>query len=189
MRAIAIVGSPRVGGNSDILARHCLEAIGQQGIETELIHLEGYHLLGCTDCGVCKQSEDCPLEDDLLSLYAQMKAANAIILSAPTYFGSAPPEIKALMDRAGMIAHRNGNAFGRKVGSPISVSRRAGHNFTFAQLLMWFYINEMVVPGSSYWSIAIGREEGDVHSDQEGMHTVWQLGRNIAWLMDRTQNG
>lgn len=189
MKAIAIVGSPRVGGNSEILAKHCLDAIEVAGIDTELIHLEGFHLLGCTDCGVCKEAEDCPLEDDLLPLYAKMKEAQAIILSAPTYFGSAPPEIKALMDRAGMIAHRNGNRFGRKVGSPISVSRRAGHNFTFAQLLMWFYINEMIVPGSSYWSIAIGRESGDVEADQEGMDTVHQLGVNIAWLMERTQDG
>jgi multimeric flavodoxin WrbA len=170
-----------------VLAQHCLNAIKQQGIETELIHLEGYRLLGCTDCGVCKQDEDCPLEDDLMSIYEKMKASEAIILSAPTYFGSAPPEIKALMDRSGMIAHRNGNKFARKIGSPISVSRRAGHNFTFAQLLMWFYINEMIVPGSSYWSIAIGRELGEVKQDQEGMDTVWQLGRNIAWLMKKTQ--
>ena len=187
MRAIAIVGSPRVGGNSEILARHCLRAIEKQAIETELIHLERFHILGCTDCGVCKQAEDCPLEDDLMTLYQEMKESQAIILSAPTYFGSAPPEIKALMDRAGMIAHRNGNQFARKVGSPISVSRRAGHNFTFAQLLMWFYINEMIVPGSNYWSIAIGREPGDVEQDREGMDTVWQLGRNIAWLMKKVQ--
>jgi multimeric flavodoxin WrbA len=164
-----------------------LKAIEQHGIGTELIHLEGFNLLGCTDCGVCKQAEECPLEDDLMPIYEKMKASHAIILSAPTYFGSAPPEIKALMDRAGMIAHRNGNQFGRKIGSPISVSRRAGHNFTFAQLLMWFYINEMIVPGSSYWSIAIGRDLGDVEQDREGMDTVWQLGQNIAWLMKRTE--
>lgn len=189
MKAIAIVGSPRVGGNSEVLARHCLEAIQQQGIETELIHLEGYMLLGCTDCGVCKQEESCPLEDDLMPLYEAMKRSQAIILSAPTYFGSAPPEIKALMDRAGIIARRHGNKFARKIGSPISVSRRAGHNFTFAQLLMWFYINELIVPGSSYWSIAIARELEEVRADQEGMDTVWQLGRNIAWLMKKVRDG
>lgn len=182
MKALAIVGSPRIGGNSQVLAEACLAVIAEQGIETECIHLAGKAVAGCTDCGVCKTEETCSIDDDLLPIYGKMLEADAIIMSAPTYFGSAPPEIKAVMDRAGFIAHRHGNRFARKIGSPISVSRRAGHNFTFAQLLQWFYINEIIVPGSSYWSIAIGRDLGEVRHDEEGMRTVEDLGRNIAWL-------
>jgi multimeric flavodoxin WrbA len=182
MKALAIVGSPRVGGNSWVLAEACLSVIAEYGIETECVHIAGLNISGCTDCGVCKMEETCSIEDDLWPVYEKMLASQAIIISAPTYFGSAPPEIKALLDRTGFIAHRHGNRFARKVGSPISVSRRAGHNFTFAQLLQWFYINEIIVPGSSYWSIAIGRDPGEVREDKEGMRTVANLGRNIAWL-------
>jgi multimeric flavodoxin WrbA len=182
MKALAIVGSPRVGGNSQVLAETCLDVIAEQGIQTECLHIGGLNLAGCTDCGVCKEEETCPIGDDLLPIYEKMIEAQALVISAPTYFGSAPPEIKALLDRAGFIAHRHGNRFARKVGSPISVSRRAGHNFTFAQLLQWYYINEIIVPGSSYWSIAIGRDPGEVRQDTEGMRTVEDLGRNIAWL-------
>jgi multimeric flavodoxin WrbA len=182
MKALAIVGSPRVGGNSQVLAEACLDVIADQGIQTECLHIAGLNLTGCTDCGVCKEEEICPIEDDLLPIYEKMIEAQALIISAPTYFGSAPPEIKALLDRSGFIAHRHGNRFARKVGSPITVSRRAGHNFTFTQLLQWYYINEIIVPGSSYWSIAIGRDPGEVRQDTEGMRTVEDLGRNIAWL-------
>lgn len=182
MKALAIVGSLRVNGNSHILAQACLDVIEQQGIQTECLHVADIAISGCTDCGVCKQDETCSIDDDLMPIYEKMIDAQALIISAPTYFGSAPPEIKALLDRAGFIAHRHGNRFARKVGSPISVSRRAGHNFTFAQLLQWFYINEIIVPGSSYWSIAIGRDPGEVQKDVEGMRTVEDLGRNIAWL-------
>lgn len=182
MKALAIVGSPRLNGNSHVLAQACLDVVAGQGIQTECVHIAGLNLAGCTDCGVCKLEETCSIEDDLMLIYDKMIESQAIIVSAPTYFGSAPPEIKALLDRAGFIAHRHGNRFRRKVGSPISVSRRAGHNFTFVQLLQWFYINEIIVPGSSYWSIAIGRKEGEVRQDEEGMRTVEDLGRNIAWL-------
>jgi multimeric flavodoxin WrbA len=182
MKALAIVGSPRVGGNSHVLAEACLNVIAEHGIETECVHLADLNISGCTDCGVCKTEETCSIGDDLWPIYEKMLASHAIIISAPTYFGSAPPEIKALLDRTGFIAHRHGNRFARKVGSPISVSRRAGHNFTFAQLLQWFYINEIVVPGSSYWSIAIGRDPGEVREDEEGIRTIEDLGRNIAWL-------
>ena len=182
MKALAIVGSPRINGNSHVLAETCLEVIGEYGIQTECLHIADLTIAGCTDCGVCKLEETCPIDDDLLPIYEKMTDAQALVISAPTYFGSAPPKIKALLDRAGFIAHRHGNRFARKVGSPITVSRRAGHNFTFTQLLQWFYINEIVVPGSSYWSIAIGRDEGEVRQDEEGMRTVRDLGKNIAWL-------
>lgn len=182
MKALAIVGSPRLNGNSHILAEACLDVIAGQGIQTECLHIDGLNLAGCTDCGVCKQDETCSIDDDLMPVYEKMIDAQALIISAPTYFGSAPPEIKALLDRTGFIAHRHGNRFARMVGSPITVSRRAGHNFTFVQLLQWFYINEIIVPGSSYWSVAIGRDPGEVRDDAEGMRTVRDLGRNIAWL-------
>ncbi|NIS80080.1 MAG: flavodoxin family protein [Anaerolineales bacterium] len=136
MRALAIVGSPRIGGNSEILAQQCLDVIKGHGIETELIQLAGRDLRGCTDCGVCKEEEICSIDDDLWPIYEAMKRSDALIVSVPTYFGSATPETMALLDRSGYIARKHGNIFARKIGSPIAVSRRAGHNFTFAQLLM-----------------------------------------------------
>jgi multimeric flavodoxin WrbA len=87
------------------------------------------------------------------------------------------------MDRAGYIARMNGNAFAGKVGGPLVVARRAGHNFTYLQLVAWFSILDMVVPGSSYWTIAFGREKGEVVSDREGMDAAYHFGQNMARLI------
>ena len=73
----------------------------------------------------------------------------------------------------------------RKVGGPIVVARRAGQNFTFAQLMFFFMIQEMVVPGSSYWNIAFGRSKGEVMKDEEGVNTVKRFGQNLAWLVKK----
>jgi multimeric flavodoxin WrbA len=66
------------------------------------------------------------------------------------------------------------------VGGPIVVARRAGQNFTFAELLFWFHITGMVNPGSIYWNVAFGWEKGEAAKDEEGMRTVWEFGKNCA---------
>jgi len=80
------------------------------------------------------------------------------------------------------VARGSGNLFSRKLGGPIVVARRAGQNFTYAQLLMWFMISDMVVPGSSYWNMAIGAEPGDVLADVEALATLDRFCDNLVWL-------
>jgi multimeric flavodoxin WrbA len=100
-----------------------------------------------------------------------MKAADGIILASPVYYGSCTSLIKALMERTGYMSRCSSNGFRGKVGGPLVVARRAGHNFTIAQLDFWFHILGMVVPGSTYWNIAFGREKGEVSKDEEGLRT------------------
>jgi len=118
VKAIAIVGSPRQNGNTEILSRHALKAIEEEGVDTELIRLADLDIKPCTACMVCKSEESCPIEDDLWPIYTRMKEADAIILASPVYFGSATAQIKALMDRAGYIAYWNGRVFGGGGGWP-----------------------------------------------------------------------
>lgn len=186
MKALAIVGSPRKGGNTEILTRHTLKAIEEEGLETELISLADLDIKPCTACKVCEKEESCPIDDDFWPIYIKMKEADAIILASPVYFGSATPLIKALMDRAGYIAHWSGRrVFERKVGGPLVVARRAGQNFTLAQLAYWFYIMGCFVPGSTYWNIAFGEEKGEVEKDEEGLKTAWNFGKNVAFLVKK----
>jgi len=91
----------------------------------------------------------------------------------------------ALLDRAGYVARQGDNVFARKVGSPIVVARRAGVNFTYAQLQFWFCIMGMYVPGSTYWPIAYGLNPGDAAADAEGLKTITDLAENMAWLMKK----
>ena len=185
MKTIAIVGSPRKKGNTEILARHALKAIEEEGITTELVSLAGLEIKPCTACMVCKKEERCSLEDDLFPIYLKMKESDGIILASPVYFGSATALIKALMDRTGYIAYLNGRVFERKVGGSLVVARRAGQNFTFAQLNYWFQIQGCFVPGSTYWNMAFGHEKGEVSQDEEGLKTAWNFAKHVAFLLKK----
>ena len=185
MKAIAIMGSPRKKGNTEILARHTLKAIEEEGLDTELVSLAGLEIKPCTGCEVCRKEERCPIDDDLFPIYLKAKEADAIILASPVYFGSATALIKAFMERAGYIAYLNGRVFERKVGGALVVARRAGQNFTFAQLNAWFQIQGCFTPGSTYWNVAFGRKKGEVNEDEEGLRTAWNFGKNVAFLVKK----
>lgn len=183
MKVVAIVGSPRKNGNSEILAEHTLKAIGEEGIETEIISLAGKEIKPCNACMVCAKEERCSIEDDLWPIYEKMKAADGIILATPVYYGSCTALLKALMERAGFVSRHSNGAFRGKVGGPLVVARRAGQNFTIAELDFWFHILGMTVPGSTYWNMAFGMDKGSVSKDEEGMRTAWNFGKNMAVVM------
>ena len=89
MKVIGIVGSPRKNGNTELLTRHTLKAISEEGLDTELIRLAGLEIKPCTACMACKKQETCSIEDDLFPIYLKMKEADGIILASPVYYGSA----------------------------------------------------------------------------------------------------
>ena len=184
MKIIGIVGSPRTNGNTETITRIALEAAAQEGAETELITLSGKDIQPCDACRVCKQTGTCHIDDDLPPILAKMVDADGIILATPVYYGSATPQIKALIDRSGYSASRNDGRrpFENKVGGPIVVARRAGQNFTYAQLMFFFMITGMIVPGSTYWNMAFGRDKNDVLNDEEGVRIIQHFGKKLAWL-------
>ena len=183
MKVIGIVGSPRKNGNTELLTAHTLRAISEEGLDTELIRLAGLEIKPCNACMVCREGESCPIEDDLFPIYLKMKEAEGIVLASPVYFGSATAQIKALLDRVGYISLAHGKPFNGKVGGALVVARRAGKNFTLAQLTYWFQILGFFIPGSTYWNVAFGRERGDVEHDEEGLRTAWNFGKNMAFLI------
>ena len=189
MKAIAICGSPRVEGNTEILLKRCLDVFEESGISSSLLRLSGKTIKPCKACGICAKNKDntCSMkDDDFHPIFEQMLEADIIVVGSPVYFGSATPEMMALLDRAGYVSRCNGQLFSRKVGGPVVVARRAGQNFTYAQLLYWFTINDMMVAGSTYWNIAFGRLEGEVNDDAEGLETIDRFAENLAWLAHKT---
>jgi len=190
MKAIALCGSPRKDGNTEYLLNRCLSRLKESDIDTELITLRGKKLPGCIGCGRCREIKDgtCAVKnDDFASILEDMKSADIILTGSPVYFGSATPELMAVLDRAGYVGRSNGHFFTRKIGGPIVVARRAGQNFTFAQLLYWYMINNMIVPGSRYWNIAFGGAVGAVKNDEEALATIDNFSDNIAWLAKKIQ--
>jgi multimeric flavodoxin WrbA len=185
MKVIAITGSPRQNGNTEMLAAHSLKAIAEEGIDTEIISLAGKDIKFCNACMACSKKEDCSIQDDFQAIYEKMKQADGIILASPVYYGSCTALIKAFIERAGYVARSNPQTLRGKVGGPLVVARRAGHNFTIAQLDLWFKIAGLIVPGSTYWNIAFGREKGEVSQDEEGLKTAWNFGKNLALVLKK----
>ncbi len=188
IKVVALNGSARKGGNTAILLRCVLKELKSEGIKTELIELSGATIHGCLACRKCSQNKDrrCAQKGDIGNeLIEKMAAADGILLGSPTYVADISPEIKALMDRACLVSGANGGLFRRKVGAAVVAVRRAGAIHAFDALNHFFLISEMIIPGSSYWNIGIGREIGDVERDEEGMRTMKTLGQNMAWLLKK----
>jgi multimeric flavodoxin WrbA len=190
MKVIAFNGSARRGANTAILLRYVLGELEKEGIETELVELAGAQIHGCRACRKCSVRKDrrCTQEKDTFNACMEkMDAADGILLGSPTYVADISPEIKALIDRACMVNMANGGMLRRKVGAAVIAVRRAGAIHAFDAINHFFLISEMIIPGSSYWNIGIGREPGEVEKDEEGIRTMKTLGRNMAWLLKKVK--
>lgn len=188
MRVVAFNGSPRRNGNTSRLIRRVLDVLEGEGIETEIVQVGGEELRGCNGCRRCGTLANgrCSRDDDIANAcIAKMTAADGILLGSPTYFSDVTTEMKALIDRCGYVAKQNRDLFRRKVGAGVVSVRRAGATHAFDTLNHFFSINQMIVPGSSYWNLGIGREPGEVEQDAEGMQTMRVLGENMAWLLKK----
>jgi len=191
IKVLAINGSARKGGNTAILLRYVMKELELEGIETEYVELSGLKIHRCVACRKCRTNRDgrCAESDDMGNvLIEKMAQADGILFGSPTYLADVSPEIKSLMDRACQVAKANDGMFRHKVGAAVVSVRRAGAIHTFDALNHFFLVNEMIVPGSSYWNIGIGREIGDVELDAEGVATMKTLGRNMAWLLENLKN-
>ena len=189
MNVIAFNGSARKDGNTAIMIGYVFEELQAEGIETELIQFAGTTMRGCTACAKCYENKDgrCVIDDDALNGYLdKMVAADGIILGSPTYFADVTAGMKAMMERAGFVARANDFSLRRKVGAAVVAVRRGGAIHVFDTLNHFFLIAQMIVPGSSYWNDGIGRAKGDVKGDAEAEETMRVLGKNMAWLLQKT---
>jgi multimeric flavodoxin WrbA len=185
MKAIAINGSPRRGGNTEILLREVLEPLHEAGWETEFIQLGGKPIRGCRACYGCFKTKNarCAQNDRVFNACMEkMLLADAIILGSPTYFTDVSTEMKALLDRAGLVAVANGGLFRRKIGAAVIAVRRGGGTHAFDTINHMFLMSGVIVPGSIYWNLGFGLEKGEVKKDKEGLRNMTDLGQTIAWL-------
>ena len=185
MKAIAINGSPRPGGNTEIMLKKVLEPLATAGWSTEYLQIGGKPVRGCLACMKCveKQNGRCIIENDPINEYLEkMYEADAIILGSPTYFADVTSELKALIDRAGFVALANGGAFSGKIGAAVVAVRRGGATHVFNTINNMFLISSMIGPGSLYWNLGLGTDKGEVSGDEEAMRNMNHLGQTIAWL-------
>lgn len=194
MKVTAFNGSPHKNGNTAIAINVIFEELKKEKIQTELVQVGGQPIKPCRACMKCRQKKDghCwGYEDDqndiLNDCLDKIYDSCGIIIASPVYFGSLTGETKALIDRAGYVSRSgSGKIFlKRKVCAPIAVVRRQGAGTTLEQITNLFALSEAIVPYSTYWNMALGREKGDILKDEEGIATFKTLGANMAWLIKK----
>lgn len=186
MKVIGINGSPRKEGNTALIIREVFGELEKNGIETELVQLSGSRVQGCIACYACMKNRDkqCAVKNDPMNEFiAKMLEADGIILGSPTYFADVTAEMKALIDRAGLVARANDYMLKRKVGAAVMAVRRGGAIHAFDTMNHFLHYNQMMLVGASYWNMVYGREMGEAAKDDEGMQNMRNLGENMAWLL------
>ncbi len=191
MKVIAFNGSARKEGNTAILLNLVLDELKNEGVETELYSLAGKPIQGCIGCFKCfeKKNQRCNVEKDIVNeCIEKMIDADGILLGSPTYFADVSASMKALIERAGMVGRANTDMYTRKAGAAVVAVRRAGAINVFNSLNYFFSISGMIIPGSTYWNIGIGRQPGEVNNDTEGVQTMKNLGKNMSWLLKKIRS-
>ena len=185
MYALAVNGSPRKGGNTEVLLKEVLGELDKGGWETELVKVGGTAIRGCIACNKCFESKDneCSVKKDKFNeIYAKMLRADAMILGSPTYFAAISADLKALIERAGYVAYANDHAFSGKIGAAVVAVRRGGATHVYDSINHMYQMSRMILPGSTYWNIGFGLDKGDVSQDSEGLANMHHLGKAIDWL-------
>jgi multimeric flavodoxin WrbA len=190
MKVVALNGSARKDGNTAIIINLVFDELKKEGIETELIQLAGNPIAGCIACYKCFKNKNrrCSVEKDMLNdIIEKMLEADGIILGSPTYFSDVSSGMRAFIERCGFVARANDYMFKYKVGAGVVAVRRAGAIPAFNSIMLFLHYMQMMIPGSSYWNIAIGRDPGEVLKDEEGVQTMKTLGQNMAWLLKKVR--
>lgn len=203
MRILGISGSQRHDGNSEAYVNMVLEEAQAQGAQTKLISLAGKKLSGCTGCYGCVEAKQCVVKDDFQDIFEEVVKADGILLASPVYHASITAELKAVLDRIGFSGRWamnqmkdkgasyawKGTVMSGKVVAPITVARRAGHNFAFAQVLLWAACNDCIIVGNTYWNVGVAGKGGarDAQEDTEGVGIMKGLAERMVALIEKVK--
>ena len=180
MKVLLINGSPKAKGNTAFALEQMAEVFADQGIETEIIHVGNQAIRGCIACGSCYKTGKCVFDDAVNVIAPKFEAADGIVVGSPVYYASANATLIALLDRLFYSTHFDKRM---KVGAGVTVARRGGCSATFDELNKYFTISGMPVASSHYWNSIHGGKPGDAQQDAEGIATVRNLAKNMAFLI------
>lgn len=181
MKVLLINGSPHAEGNTFMALNEVSNALHNESIETEIFHIGTQPVQGCIGCMKCKTLGRCVFHDSLYeTLLEKVSEADGIIIGSPTYYAGPSGSLCAVLDR---LFYSSGKLMAFKPAASVAVARRGGASTCFDRLNKYFSINNMPVVSSVYWNIIYGCVGGEVLEDKEGLQTMRQLGRNMAWLL------
>lgn len=184
-KVVMICGSPRAKGNTMQLLEECGKVLTANGVDFEIISLAGKKISACMACYKCAEAKKCVQNDELNDIIARVRGAKGLIVGSPVYFGTARGDVMNLLQRMGMVNRQTDKFLTGMVGGPIAVARRGGLTLTLQEMGMFFQISDMIVPGSTYWNMVIGRNPGEALKDTEGVDTIKHFAENVANLVKK----
>ncbi len=184
-KVLLLSGSPKPEGNTAQLIKECARVIREAGVEAEVVSFSDMKIESCTACGKCSETGECILEDGLNEVIDKLRASQGFIVGSPVYFGTARGDVMAALQRIGYVSKMSNQFLSGMVGGAVAVARRGGQTFTLQEMLMFFLINDMIVPGSTYWNMVFGRLPGEVWRDKEGIETIRHFASNVANLVKK----
>jgi len=186
MKVLGINGSSRKDGNTALIMKIVFDELEKEGIETEIIQFSGNIIEPCKGCFVCKGKNNCVFTKDMFyNSFEKMVSADGILLGSPVYSADVTANMKAFLERAGVVVATNPGLLKYKVGASVSAVRRSG-GMTAVDTMNHFLLNkEVIIAGSTYWNMVYGKDVGDVYDDDEGIKNMHNLGQNLAWLLKK----
>lgn len=189
MKVLLINGSPKEKGCTYTALTEVAHALESNGIETEIVHVGAAPIQGCIGCGGCAKKGDgfCVFSGDSVNTIIEKAAfADGFVVGTPVHYAAASGAITSLMDR---VCYAGGKHLAFKPAACITSCRRGGASAAFDQLNKYFTILNMPIVSSNYWNMVHGNTSEEVLQDQEGLQTMRQLGRNMAWLLQSIDAG
>ena len=180
MKVLIINGSPRVDGNTTIAVNELVKTFTLEGVDTEVMQVGGKDIRGCIACLSCSQNGRCVFDDVVNEVAQKLKEADGMIVASPVYYAQANSTLVSLLTRTFYSSKFDKSM---KVGASVAVARRGGCSSTFDELNKFFTISGMPVVSSQYWNSLHGRDKGQAVQDEEGLHTLRLLARNMTFLM------
>ncbi|WP_417576414.1 flavodoxin family protein [Paratractidigestivibacter sp.] len=181
MKVLLVNGSPKKDGNTATALAEVARELDACGIESEVFQLGAGPIRDCIGCGGCAGKGRCVFADDVVNdLIDAAEGADGFVFGSPVYYAHPSGRILSALDRA---FYAGGAAFAHKPGASVAVARRGGTGTTFDVLNKYFTINQMPVVSSTYWNNAFGAAPGESAQDTEGMATMRNIARNMAWLL------
>ncbi len=180
MKVLMINGSPRAKGNTYV-ALHEMEGVfGQEGIETEIVHVGNKDIRGCIACLACKKNGKCVFDDLVNETAQKFEACDGLVVGSPVYYASANATLVAFLTR---LFYSTPFDKTMKVGASVVAARRGGLSATFDELNKYFTISGMPVASGQYWNSIHGAQPGEAQQDTEGLQGMRTLAGNMAFLM------
>ena len=180
MKVLLVNGSPRAAGCTNTALEEVAKTLGEAGIETEIFWLGAKPVQDCIACGKCRELKKCVFDDVVNTLIEKAKTADGFVFGSPVYYAHPSGRVQSALDRA---FYAGKYAFAGKPGAAVVSARRGGTASSFDVINKYFGISSMPVVSSTYWNMVYGNTPDEVRRDEEGMQTMRNLGRNMAYLL------